>query len=383
MKIKILHITRDDKFFDSVFLQFETDRRLENEVVLEVKNKTRYKFRRIRNTEKVNLVSKKEMRNILRKGKYDVLFFYSMPEAFYKYFNWIPNDKIVIWWGWGYEIYKSIYGLEPLISLSLYKPLTERVLTEITDNPFSVLKSKIGKFLIRPWIKNAQKKMLRRINYFQPVLSQEFQLMNRTDGFHAKEFYYPNCFPWSISDTLGTKDKAGNILIGNSQAPTNNHLDVWNDIYSFLPERRRLIIPLNYLGDQEYAKLVAERMQSDKDELVFLKDFMKPDDYFALMDSCSYAIFGVLRQQAIGNVFSCLSKGIKVFLYKDSLVYRFLKEDGFVVFPIEDIDSSSFSTPLSIIDIDQNRNAFCKKGRYINTIKEKAFSEIFKQIESD
>lgn len=379
-KIRVLHITRDDKFFDPVFVQFEADQRLDNEAVLEVKNKSHYSYRRIKNTEKVNLLTKKEMRSALRKGEYDVLFFYSMPRRYYDYFKWIPDNKVVIWWGWGVELYKPICRLKPLIPVLLYKPLTTLVLKEVTRNTFSTLKAMIGYTLLKPWNGRLQKKMLKRIDYFQPVLSQEYLLMKRQESFHAKEFYYPNSFSFAVPDTLLGKSGDGTILIGNSQAPTNNHIDVWNDIRDFLPEKRKVIFPINYLGDKGYAKLISERITSDRNELLFLKDFMAPNDYFALMDTCSYAVFGVLRQQAIGNIFSCLAKGIKVFLYRDSLVYRFLKDDGFVVFAIEDIDNISFTTPLSINEIDQNRNAFLQKGQYNNSVYENVIGEISKRI---
>lgn len=379
-KIRILHITRDDKFFDSVFAQFELEQRFNNKAVLEVKNKLQYNYRRIRNIEKVNLLTKEEMRSVLIKGEYDVLYFYSMPRKYYDYFKWIPDNKIVIWWGWGVELYKSICGLKPLIPIVLYKPLTSNVLNEISESSFTVIKARIGYWLLRPWSRMLQEKMLKRIDYFQPVLSQESLLMKKLDGFHAKEFFTPNTFSYVISDPLISKKENGNILFGNSQAPTNNHLDVWHDIREFLPEKRKVIIPVNYLGDKKYAKLIRERIISDKNELIFLQDFMAPKDYFALMDTCSYAVFGILRQQAIGNIYGCLVKGIKVFLYRDSLVYRFLKEDGFAVFAIEDIDKSSFSTPLTITEIEQNRDAFLQKRQYINAVYENAIEEIFNRI---
>lgn len=375
-KIRVLHISRDDKFFDSVFVQFESDHRLDNKAVLEVKNKAHYIFRRIKIPQKINLLTKIEMRATLRNGEYDVLFFYSMPRRYYDYFEWIPNDKIVIWWGWGVELYKPICRLKPLIPVLLYKPLTTQVLKEIAGNTLSALKAKIGYSILKPWNSRLQKKMLRRIDFFQPVLSQEFHLMERLEDFHAKEFYYPNCFPFAVQDSLISKNDKGSILIGNSQAPTNNHLDVWQDIRDFLPEHRKVIFPLNYLGDKKYAKLIIERIESDRNELLFLQDFLASNDYFALMDTCSYAVFGVLRQQAMGNIYYCLEQGIKVFLYKNSVVYKCLKDAGYVVYTIEDIDDNSFVIPLTREEIHRNAEAFKKDALYRNSISEKVIDEI-------
>ena len=109
---------------------------------------------------------------------------------------------------------------------------------------------------------------------------------------------------------------------------------------------------------------------------------MPRDEYFKLIDNCSYAVFGVMRQQAMGNIYHCLCQGVKVFLYRDSLVYRFLKEWGYVVFAIEDIDEYSFSTPLNLKELEMNAKAFENQRDYVGQARSRAFDEIINIIQS-
>lgn len=381
-KIKILHITGDDKFFDVVFAAFESDNRFENKAVMKVVNKNDYRFRRIKNISLVKLVDKKEIRHILQTEIYDVLFFHSIHQEYYRYFHWIPKDKIVIWWCWGFELYQPIYGLPPLIKLPLYKPLTDKLLWRIHGGYVSMLKSILKTCFVAPWHMVSQKRVLKRVDYFQPVIPIEYQLMCEKQELRAREFYYPQCDSlFQINDGL-IKIDDGDILFGNSQSPTNNHLDVWESIKPYLPEKRKVFIPINYLGNQKYAGEISKRINSDKHVLCFLKEFLPRDDYFRMIDRCSYAVFGVIRQQAMGNIFNCISSGMKVFLYCDSLIYRYLKKAGFVVFAIEEIDSCSFNRALTKPEIEQNADAFRKLRFYIEDVRQKAFDEILSIIES-
>ena len=127
-RLKVLHIILDDKFFDSVFNKFEKSQQFENIALLFVKKIENYQFQYIKNRDKVKLVDKKGFIKILLNNVYDIVFLHSLPVCLYKYVRIIPKDKVIIWWGWGYDIYDSVYGMEPLLNVNLYKPLTLSIL---------------------------------------------------------------------------------------------------------------------------------------------------------------------------------------------------------------------------------------------------------------
>ena len=70
------------------------------------------------------------------------------------------------------------------------------------------------------------------------------------------------------------------------------------------------------------------------------------------MSGCTHAIFGMIRQSGLGNIYLCFRKGIKVFLFKDSILYKQFKTDGYHVFSIEDelndnsIIAKEFTKPI-------------------------------------
>ena len=381
-KIRILHIIKDDKFFDNVIKTFESDERLENRSVLIVKTHF-YEFRLIKQTEKVELLWNKDMvRDCLQSSNYDAIFFHSLSADKYKIFRYIPKDKIVIWWCWGFEVYSRQHGMSQLIPIELYKPKTENILNEIGKKKQSFLKELIKRIVLRPYYEHLRKKVIERIDFFLPVIPLEYQLMKNVKGFHAKEFYFPRRPHAHHINVEHTLPEDGGILIGNSTSPNNNHLDVWEDIQPYLGEHRLIIMPLNYNSDKVYADKIADMITSDKHQIEKIRSFMPREEYWKLIGNCSYAVFGAIRQHAMGNIHHCLRQGIKVFLYRNSLVYRYLKAYGYVVYAIEDIESNSFNTPLTVKELEQNAKAFDLRRKYMEQNLPRTFEEITNIITS-
>lgn len=382
-KFKILHIVKDEKFFAPVLEKFEAVKQFENICILLVDSVENYQFKYIKKTDKVNLVNHIDFSHILSKGTYDIVFFQSLPVNLYKYFRFIPKEKIVIWWAWGYDIYYSQKGMRPLLDVKLFKPLT----LEVIDNKngkYSKIKQFVKKILYSSYYTFLRRSVMERIDYFQPVIPLEYQLMRKIHGFHAKEFYYPSFFASYEHVIIDYKKHFdGGVLIGNSQAETNNHLDIWNDVKNFIPGGREILLPINYLvsGDKNYVDRITNNIQSKFLNIKFIRDFMPVAEYYEMVNKCSYAIFGVMRQQAMGNIYHCLSHGLKVFLYKDSLVFRFLKDNGYVVYAIENIDKNSFITPLTKEEMIQNAKAFAKAYNYTNHIWTSAFKELCNNLQ--
>lgn len=365
----ILHIIQDNKFYESTLTAMETDKEIVNKVVLFTKTKD-YKLKYIH--DKIDLIRTiqlsncREWINYLKKEEYDIIYFHSIAISLWMVIPFIPKDKAVAWWGWGYEMYGAPYGMEPLVKVELYKEITSSLVKEEKKS----FKGRVKNGLLKIIFSKLRNRGLRRIDWFSPVVSYEMELMKNVKGFRAKEFYTPvslNESDYSIEE----KKPTGNILIGNSSSHTNNHLDIWDKLSKLKIEDRQIILPLSY-GEMDYKDKVKSTMVSDKNDIIFLESFLPKDEYFKLFNSFSYAIYGVMRQQASENIDYCLLHGIKLFFYKDSIMYKYYKKNGFVVFTIEDdLNEKELSTNLTVEQNQQNVNSFLRDYDYRNNLYKK------------
>jgi len=345
----ILHIIKDEKFFDGISELYDNISEISNTYLLIVEEQN-YKFKYIKNTSRVTLGSNhEELKKILSSKTYDIVLFHSLYFIYMYYlFKYIRPDVKIIWWSWGYEIYSHTYSVPAIIDIQLFKPLTKKIYNKITGegNLIYYIKYFIDLIFQKHIRQKRIKKILSRIDYMIPVLECERDLIRKKyDCFHAKLLYHPTVIPESGFSGMPSKD---NILIGNSAILTNNHLDIWNQITSLELTNRTFYFPVNY-GSQTYKDLLKNHIKSESNTIIFIEDFMKIDKYFSILKSCSFAIYGVMRQQAMGNINYCLENGIKLFLYKQSIPYLDLKKNGFIIFSIEDdLNKEQLNIPLSL-----------------------------------
>ena len=105
-------------------------------------------------------------------------------------------------------------------------------------------------------------------------------------------------------------------------------------------------------------ELVRRQVGFNGNETVFIEKKLPLGEYEELTSYCTHAIFGTLRQQALGNIFNCFRTGVKVYLFRDSMNYRQFKKDGFIIFAIEDMDHESLATPLTRSEAFRNNQLY-------------------------
>lgn len=347
-KLRVLHITPDNKFFDRVFLAWEKNEDFENNALFYTPQKN-YQFLYIKRTDVLEIYyRKRDVRERLQRDDYDVVYLHSMPSRFYQFVTWIPVNRKVIWWGWGYDIYSSQRGLPPIIKINLYKEKTQQFVNKSHIGIIRWLKH----HLVRMYAKNLQEKVLRRIDYYQPVIKAEMEQMSQVAFFRAGEFYSKPGAP--VFNEFEERPTDGDIKLGNSATAYNNHLDVLDVILGLKQKGQKIIMPLSY-GNERYKVWLKPYLKHL--DLRPIYNFMAYDEYFQMVGQCSYAIYGTIRQQAMGNINYDISHGIKVFLYRDSVAYKDLRNRGYVVFPIEEMTEESLRTPLTREQMEQNNNA--------------------------
>jgi hypothetical protein len=186
--------------------------------------------------------------------------------------------------------------------------------------------------------------------------------------FQARFFFYRY-----LSNRIKENEviTGNNILVGNSAAITNNHLDILKLLEKHkISYNSNIIIPLSYAGDNTFKQFLLKKIKkSNQTNIKFLTDFISIDKYCNILNTCQYAIFGHIRQQAMGNIYRCLYQGSKVFLYEESVAYKYLKEQGYVIYAIEDINNYELNTPLSENEKHHNRKLYLNEANYDTHIK--------------
>lgn len=345
-KIQILHVFPDDKFFDSVSDFFDTLNGVENlyYYYTPVKN---YSFCYIKNFEKIKIFNSNiEYIKSFSDPHIDIIYFHSLHPSNYSLLKNIDRNKKVIWWCWGADIYGHFRLLPPLINIQLYKPVTLKYFKKKHKSLYSFVKYPYW-LLCYYYDKYHRRKVLERVDYFSPVLPIEYHLMKKNEGFRANPFMLKRGPGIPEEIEFNPRTIPQNILIGNSLTYTNNHLDIFKKIRSYKLSQQKYVLPISYGAD--YDKLEFKKIAHLPEEsTIWIDNFMPKEQYKNLYSTISHAIFGHLRQQAMGNVFMCFSRGIKVFLYSDSIAYKSLKNDGYIIFSIDhDMSPIALQTVLS------------------------------------
>lgn len=292
-----------------------------------------------------------------------------------KYDRLLQNTSLkpkILWVGWGGDYY---WLVDTLADFHMYKPITRKLVSKIMGNRLLYIFSKKVNHIRR-------KKRLQLINksirYFAPVLPDDYQLIQKSHPEFKPQYIQWNYGNLEHNYIKGYEDftvTGNDILLGNSATPTNNHLDVFNDLAKYPLVAHKIILPLNY-GDLQYGKIIQEKaMQIFPQQACVLSEFMPYEDYMKLLQSCGNVIMGHIRQQALGNIVAMLYVGAKLYFYKDSVTYTFFKNHGFTVFTIEELEQNPklLELPLDQKDVAYHRDKLMsiwgKQQNSINTQK--------------
>lgn len=379
--IRMLHLVQDDKFIQTVIPAFEkrTDI-ISNYVYYRWKHNVPLQF--VQKWEKIRVIDDcKEMIAELQSDNYDVLYLHSLSISLWQLLKYVPAEKKIIWWSWGYDIYSpGPYGIRNnFLTIKTILPITEAAQRNL-NTVINKLKNLCISTIMGIMWHHYKRYIAQRIDYFRPVFHTEYDLMRLVKDFRAKEFYFPRLDSKIVNHAdYPVNATEGSIQICNSATSVGNHLDVWESIKRFVPQERKIIMPLSY-GSKQYASFVKKQIGSEHKNIETLEHFLPREEYFKLINQCTYFVHGAIRQHAMGNIYNALLSGRKVFLFKDSIIYKHLIKSGFIVFAIEEIDEDSFNTPLTMEQLNKNIMAREREIEFRNKIGRAVFAEIEESI---
>lgn len=170
------------------------------------------------------------------------------------------------------------------------------------------------------------------------------------------------------------------VLIGNSAAPTNNHLDVLEELRRAPESPKNIIIPLSY-GLSGIAKSVQKFAVLNFGSAVEpIVDFMPAQAYFDRLNRCEFVVMGHMRQQALGNLKWAFYTLRTVYLWEGSDVYEYLNAQGFVIRTIDSIEQRGL-TPILTEELESNK-ALAKRN-FLNFFEPEVLATFFGNDHSD
>lgn len=349
-QIRYLHCIIDDKFIDGAISLFESVLPFSNDYVFVKLKLTRKNQLVMVKSDKVRMISEAEFDGIV--DNYDVIVLHSLFALSLKMICSIPVKKKVIWFAWGYDLYRK-----RILDIDVYYPETKKTLRANYSIRDVLL-------YIRSIIRGGDCYLvdaMKRVDFFSGVFPYEFELLkNRFPFLKAKplDFYYgSNNFFIPDRPEYTIINQFNNVVIGNSNAPSNNHIDALSYMkHLVVSDPGKVIIPLAYPHNTKYknkvAKLAANIWGTER---VLILDHLIPlDDYMDLVSNCKVAVYFHERQQASDNVLMQLMFGAKVYMSESSLMFQYLKSLGLYIFSLQN-DGESINDPLTSEAIIHNR----------------------------
>lgn len=184
--------------------------------------------------------------------------------------------------------------------------------------------------------------MIKRIAGIVALVKEDYEFAKEKYNTSAEYIYafYPNPADFSMLDAASKEvcnRSERRILIGNSAAPSNNHLEILNALARYRMENIEIICPLSY-GLQDYANKVQEYgLELFGNRFIALREFLSPTEYARILSNMDVAIFAHRRQQALGNILALLYLGKKVYVRSDISTWSFLNRLGIKVFDTKGI----------------------------------------------
>lgn len=237
-----------------------------------------------------------------------------------------------------------------------------------------------------------RKIVIKNVNEISTLVKEDYDLAKKwysTKAKHYKAIYLgtektkvlnkiiENNLKNDFNSNLINK-KYSNIQIGNSATSSNNHMEVLDLLKKYKNENIRIYCPLSY-GDLNYAEKVinyGNKIYGDK--FIPLKNFLSMKEYMELLNTIDVGIFNNDRQQALGNIYSLLYLGKKIYMRESTSMWKEMHNDlQLKIFSIDNLKEEEFDIFIYLQDEYRKSNQDIVKLRYDKDNIKFLWSEIF------
>ena len=217
-------------------------------------------------------------------------------------------------------------------------------------------KWQVHEFFRRPVIKN--------MGHLVTYIKGDYELARQWYGAKGQ---YQECFMYTsnlykeLDVSNIQREKKINLLVGNSADPSNNHVEVFENLEAFKNKNIKIFVPLTY-GNQAYAQqIIEEGSRRFGTKFAALTGHLPLNEYLEFLGIIDIAIFNHKRQQAMGNMITLLGLGKKVYMRSDVTQWEFFKSHGITVYDIDQITINGEIDDSLEKNIDKVKKVFTKQ----------------------
>ena len=181
--------------------------------------------------------------------------------------------------------------------------------------------------------------VIRRMGFMVTFVEGDVDLARKWYGATGR---YLECFMYTSNifrhpTDLAENDSAVHIQVGNSADPSNNHLEIFDQLMEYRDQNIFIYAPLSY-GDAKNAQTIEkEGLRRFGKKFVAMKELMPIEAYLKFLGKIDVAIFNHRRQQGMGNTISLLGMGKKVYLNPEVTPWNTFKSIGIEIFDSRDV----------------------------------------------
>jgi len=351
----ILHILTDDKFADYAIKQF-------------AKPEMNSDFVCFNTAGRINLVELKDAIEIVdpynedfisylddNLCKYSAIVFHGMHWGSWQsiILKRLSENVKVAWVLWGGDV----YGRHD-VSITFLAPFTKKI--HYLHNIYKKL-FKHSKRVVNEW--EIEYDLFQRVDYCLTSQDEEYQYAVHYCNKQFKRLWYTYySLEEMIGPLIGERCSGNNVWLGNSATLTNNHIDILLFLFKNKSKlkNRKIIIPLSY-SEKWVANIVAKLSKIlFNNQCLILDKMLLRNDYNKLMLNCSTMIMAHYMSQGMGNIYTGLWLGMRVYMSEKNISYKYLQRIGIHVYSIENDFEKYGYMPLSDNIVEHNRKVLLK-----------------------
>lgn len=346
--MKILHVVSDEKFIAFISRLFDGVAGVINNFVVIVRDKT-VPLRFVGDIDRKIVVDASDLRRgEVAPVEHDAVILHYLDMAKIRCVELLKTTAPIMWSGWGGDYYDV---LQEFRSEAL-GPLTRRLNPTGRFAPIS----RIRRAVTHMRSERAIRRFSSRVDFFSAPIPEDLEVLQSHLRLRA-EYRQINYGDVSSTFDIGAVNISGqDILLGNSATATNNHLEAFEILRRLELGDRRIIVPLSY-GDDVYRQAIVDKgIEIFGSRIIPVVDFMALPAYNSLISSCSVALMGHRRQQAVGNIAAMLYRGATVILDENATTYQFLIRRGAVIRSLSQLGTQGISVLDGLSAEDKVRN---------------------------